>query len=581
MSPRAARPILVADLFCGAGGSSTGARQAIETLGRKMDLVCVNHWDRAIETHARMHPEARHYCQDVASARPIECVPEGRLDLLMASPTCTFHSRARGGRPTSDQQRMDPWHVVTWLTELRVDRVTIENVPEFVDWGPVDARNGKPVKSKKGQYFREWVATLERLGYRVEWKILNCADYGDATTRKRFFLMARHERLKGPKAIRWPAPTHTKEPVHDLLAPLQKWRAARECIDWGLKGRSIFGRKHALAPRTIQRIYAGAARFNWPEPFLVVLRQHMAARDIELPLPTVAANGGHIGIAQPVLISTRQHTGGPAPRSATAPLPTIVATDSRIAIAEPFMLGQHFDRRERSLREPMPAATTISRIGMVQPFVLSQASGGAPRAVADPLPTIVTGGERGSGTALITPYYGGGSGRTCKSTEEPLDTVTTLDRFGLVVPITNGSGGNRSRSIEQPLPTLTTAKRGELAFITASFGERDGQMPRVHDIDLPMPAICAAGSLRMAAAAPAGTGEGEGAGIEVDGQHYDILFRMLHWRELARAMSFSDADSDYEFAGTKTEITKQIGNAVPVRTARALVGAALYDMAAD
>jgi DNA (cytosine-5)-methyltransferase 1 len=112
------RKVLVADLFCGAGGSSTGARQAVEALGREMVLTCVNHWDRAIETHKRMHPEARHYCQDVASARPIECVPEGRLDLLMASPTCTYHSRARGGRPTSDQQRMDPWHVVTWLTEL-------------------------------------------------------------------------------------------------------------------------------------------------------------------------------------------------------------------------------------------------------------------------------------------------------------------------------------------------------------------------------------------------------------------------------------------------------------------------------
>jgi DNA (cytosine-5)-methyltransferase 1 len=142
------RKVLVADLFCGAGGSSTGARQAVEQLGREMVLTCVNHWDRAIETHKRMHPEARHYCQDVASARPIECVPEGRLDLLMASPTCTYHSRARGGRPTSDQQRMDPWHVVTWLTELRVKRLLIENVPEFVDWGPVGA-NGKPIKSRR------------------------------------------------------------------------------------------------------------------------------------------------------------------------------------------------------------------------------------------------------------------------------------------------------------------------------------------------------------------------------------------------------------------------------------------------
>jgi DNA (cytosine-5)-methyltransferase 1 len=403
--------------------------------------------------------------------------------------------------------------------------------------------------------------------------------------------------------LRWPEPTHAREPAHDLLAPLQKWRPARECIDWALKGKSIFGRRHALAARTIQRIYAGAVRFQWPEPFLVVLRQHMAARSIELPLPTIAANGGHIGIAQPVLIRSDAHGARKLrPRSAEEPVQTIVGSGG-IGIAEPFLIGQHFDRKERSIEEPVPAATTISRVGVVEPFifanrtnnvgkpldapmptnttttggglgivepfVLSQASGGSPRSVGEPFPTITTGGQqnRGEGTALITPYYGATQG--AKSVEQPLDTVTTLDRFGLVVPTTHAGGHGRARDVTQPLPTLTTAKRGELAFITASFGERDGQLPRVHDLELPMPTIPAQGSVRLAEAE-----EGEGE------QQYDILFRTLHWRELARAMSFSDDEQDYQFAGTKTEITKQIGNAVPVRTARALVAAALWDMAA-
>lgn len=532
------RKIKVADLFCGAGGSSTGARQAIEAMGREMDLVCVNHWDRAIETHKRMHPEARHYCQDVASARPIECVPGGHLDLLMASPTCTYHSRARGGRPTSDQQRMDPWHVVTWLTDLTVDRIIIENVPEFADWGPVDAKTGKPIKSKKGVYHAEWVATLDRIGFDYDWRFLNCADYGDATTRRRYFGMGRRRKGRKTAPARWPEPSHTKEPGHSLLAPLQKWRPARECIDWALKGRSIFGRKHPLAPRTIQRIYAGAVRFRWPEPFLVVLRNHMDARSIDAPLPTLAAKGTHM------------------------------------ALVQPFLIGQHFDRKERSINEPVPAATTIARVGMAEPFVLSQASGGAPRAVSSPFPTITTGGQRGEGTALISPYYGSGSGKTCKPVTQPLDTITVQDRFGLLVPVTNSNGGPIAREMSAPFPTLTTSKGGHLAFITASFGERDGQLPRIHDLEMPMPTIPAQGSVRMAQAGltPDVTTEGE--------PQYDILFRMLHWRELARAMSFSDTDSEYEFAGTKTEITKQIGNAVPVRTARALVGAALWDMAA-
>jgi DNA (cytosine-5)-methyltransferase 1 len=552
------RPLLIADLFCGAGGSSTGARKAIESLGRRMVLTCVNHWDRAIETHKRMHPDARHYCQDVASVRPIAVVPEGRLDLLMASPTCTYHSRARGGRPTSDQQRMDPWHVVTWLTELRVDRLIVENVPEFVDWGPIGA-DGKPLKSKRGQYFGEWIATIERLGYVIEWRILNCADFGDATTRRRFFLMARR---KG--SVRWPQATHTKDPAHNLLAPLQRWRPARECIDWALKGRSIFGRKHPLAPRTMQRIYAGAVRFNWPEPFLVVLRNNMLARSIDLPIPTISAGGGHVGLVTPVIVGVGGRAGQSAPVSVDQPIGTITAKGDR-GIVEPFLIGQHGERRERPVDEPVRTITSIDRQALVEPFILSQASGGAPRAVSDPLPTITTGGRQGEGTALLTPYYGAAT--SCKSVEEPIETITTKDRFGLIVPVTHAGGPGRVDSVESPVRTITTASRGELAFITASFGERDGQLPRIHDLEMPMPTIPATGSVRLAQA-------------EAGAEQYDIHFRMLHWRELARAMSFSDADSDYEFAGTKTEITKQIGNAVPVRTAAALVAAAFSDLEA-
>jgi DNA (cytosine-5)-methyltransferase 1 len=100
-------------------------------MGLKMELVCVNHWGVAIETHKKNHPEARHYVQDISTVRPHLMVPEGYLDLLMASPTCTHHSVARGGKPTSDQQRSDPWHIITWLTELRVKRLIIENVWEF------------------------------------------------------------------------------------------------------------------------------------------------------------------------------------------------------------------------------------------------------------------------------------------------------------------------------------------------------------------------------------------------------------------------------------------------------------------
>lgn len=469
---RTKKPKLVADLFCGAGGFSTGAQRALDELGMPMSLVCVNHWQRSIQTNQANHPSAVHFCQDLSSLRPIIAVPGGRLDLLMASPACTFHSRARGGKPTSDQQRMDPWHVVTWMTELRVVRLIVENVPEFQFWGPIDIRTGRPVKSRRSEYFSAWCNVIRGLGFKLEWRVLNCADYGDATTRERLFLIARSD----GKRLSWPQPSHSKTGNGDLFGGSQGWRPAREIIDWSLPGKSIYTRKKPLAPATIRRIYSGITRFGFPEPYIVVLRQHMAERSIDLPVPTIAANGGHIGLAQPVLVNL----------------------------------------------QPASAPT---------PFILSQASCGAPRPVSAPVPTITTGGAGGA-HALISPYYGGGSGLTCASAAEPLPTVTTKGRFGLVVPITHADGSNRARSLEQPLPTLTTANRGEQAFVQLDDG----------------------------------------------GQQWDILFRMLQPHELAAAMGFDRPGAErYAFAGNKTEITKQIGNAVPVGTATALVRAMMAE----
>jgi DNA (cytosine-5)-methyltransferase 1 len=582
------RKILVADLLCGAGGSSTGCARALSELGLDMDLVCVNHWDTAIETHKKNHPEARHYVQDIGTVRPHLLVPEGYLDLLMASPTCTHHSVARGGKPTSDQQRSDPWHIITWLTELRVKRIIIENVWEFTSWGPVNARTGKPIQSRKGEYFHTWIDTIKRLGFEPEWRKLNAADYGDATTRQRFILMARSDR----KRVHWPMPTHAKHVGGlELFPSLKPWRPARDIIDWSIKGRSIFDRKKPLAPKTLARIYAGAVKFGWPDPFLVVLRNHMAGQSVDGPLPTTAANGTHIGLAQPILIKQnfRRDT-----QSIDQPTPTITTV---ARVVEPFILNRHGDgyaeARAHSIDDPTPTANCdgggyivepmivnmkgqstatdieaplptqtshAAHIYVAEPFVLSRHGDGAPRSTDEPTPTQVAKHSH----CLISPYYGSGSGETCQSTEKPLPTVTSKGRFGMVVPVTHTDGSNRARDVENdPLSTLTTANRGELAFITAQFGEREGQAPRVHDVEQPTPAICATGHINL---------------IEATSQ-YDILFRMLEPHELAAAMGFDDEETAYEFAGTKTEKIKQIGNAVSVAKMKACVSTIMADAA--
>jgi DNA (cytosine-5)-methyltransferase 1 len=633
------RKILVADLLCGAGGSSTGCARALAELGLEMELVCVNHWGVAIETHRRNHPEARHYVQDIATVRPHLIVPEGYLDLLMASPTCTHHSVARGGKPTSDQQRSDPWHIVTWLTELRVKRMIIENVWEFIGWGPVDPRTGKPIKARKGEYFRAWINAIRALGFEPEWRKLNAADYGDATTRQRFILMARSDR----KSVSWPVPTHARRSADERLAlfpGVKPWRPAREIIDWNIKGKSIFNRKKPLAPKTLARIYAGAVKFGWPVPFLVVLRNHMNGQSVDGPLPTIAAGGTHIGIAQPIILNRNSAPRGECTQI-SEPAPT-VTTSGGGYLAEPVIMNGRKNNQPKAVgSDPIPTLDTKGGVWLAEPLVLSQQNSGAPRSADDPLPTITTGGagaDKREGCArpmlvepfilsrqacgaprstddpmctntaqhspvLIAPYYGSGSGETCSSGEDPLPSITTKDRFGMVVPITHTKGSNQARDVDDPMPTMTTAKggefaivmpvthagqhrprnvddeplqtvtgahRGELAVITAQHGERAGQAPRVHSVDEPVPTIAAQGHTDMA--------EGIVTAVR-DGERYDILFRMLEPHELAAAMGFTSDDQEYEFAGTKTEQIKQIGNAVSVAKMKACVGAIMADAA--
>ena len=272
--------------------------------------------------------------------------------------------------------------------------------------------------------------------------------------------------------------------------------------------------------------------------------------------------GTHIGLAEPFLLNRHGDNGAVRAHHIDQPVPTV---DCRGAgyLCEPFIANLAHtgadQSRCRTIAEPLQTlhAGGLSH-ALIESFIMSGQSGGSPRPLDDPMPGMT--GRLGS--ALIALYYGSGSGETCSSIDKPLPTVTTKARFGLVMPVTHGKGGNRVRDLEELLPTVTAAHRGELACIVAAWGERPGQTPRVHSVDEPTPTLCATGRIQLAVAEPVKSGG-----------TYDIRFRMLEPKELARAMGFSDAETAYEFAGNKTEITKQIGNAVPVNLAAALVGA--------
>lgn len=373
------------DLFCGAGGSSTGLASVCEEIGRRLDLTAVNHWPIAVETHSANHPGARHLCETLDGVDPRQLYEPGKLDLLLASPECTNHSRAKGGMPVNDQSRSTAWHVIRWADALRPRAILVENVQEFLRWGPIGS-SGRPLKSREGQTFYAWAGALGSLGYTVRWRVLNSADYGAATSRERLFVQA----VRGRQAIRWPEPTHAKATTKDLFGELPRWRGAKEVIDWGVKGKSIFTRKKPLKENTVRRIRAGLEKFGGEaaRPFLALL------------------DG----------------------------VPAVVPRD-HMALVEPMVLGQHGGAVARTISEPLPTVATVGAISFIVPTNYGERPGQSPRchAADAPLPTVVAGGvTHGLVQPYLVPYYGTGE---VDSVEDPARTVTTRDRLGLVQPV--------------------------------------------------------------------------------------------------------------------------------------------------
>ena len=311
--------IRIADLFCGAGGTSTGAAQAARNLGHAVELTAVNHWERAVATHEANHPDARHLCASVDSLNPRHLYPDGRLDILWASPECTHHSRARGGRPMNDQSRATAWCVTRWADALHPACIMVENVPEFAEWGPL-GDDGKPVTGQKGRTFYAWVETLRALGYTVDWRELCAADYGDPTTRTRLFVQA----VRAGRRIVWPEPTHV--PELDMFGK-PVWRsAASAVIDWTIPTPLIADRKRPLAPKTMARIREGLRRYGGG-PFVVAMEHGGRTVDAAAPLPTVTcAKGGAFAIVV-------EYYGNGQARPVTEPLPTVTCND-RFALVE-------------------------------------------------------------------------------------------------------------------------------------------------------------------------------------------------------------------------------------------------------
>lgn len=557
------KKILAADLFCGAGGASTGFIRACDEVGLDYELLAINHWTTAVKTHALNHPGVRHLCESIERVDPREQVPGGRLHVLLAGPECTHFSTARGGRPVNPQSRASAWHIAKWAQELYIDTILIENVPEFRTWGPVGA-DGRPLKSKRGETFKAFLGVLKSLGYRVDVKILNAADYGDPTTRQRLFIMAR----RGKHQIRWPDPTHSKSGTATLFGGRQRWTPARQVIDWSIKGKSIFHRKKPLRPATVARILAGLEKFGGEDlkPFLVVLRNHGAGRSLESPIPTLAANGQHIGLAQPCLVAMEH---GGRSLNIDSPLPTITtAKGGAFGIAEPFVISAGGPKcPARPVSEPLGTVLTRDHRGVVETFVLPQHGGGVLRPTTEPLPTVATKGAIGLAEPFLVPFYTERPNERharSRSVDDPLPTITATGsgKLGVVEPYLTkyNRTATGAYSVDEPIDTLSTRDRYGLVepFI---FANRTHNAPK--SLDEPIPSLCTADHIALVQPV-------------INGMALDIHFRMLQPHELAAAMSFPKT---YRFTGTREEVVKQIGNSWAGELSKALCKAAVRDFA--
>ncbi|HAT2381741.1 TPA: DNA cytosine methyltransferase [Aeromonas hydrophila] len=465
---------IVVDNFAGGGGASTGIEMA---LGRSPEIA-INHDPDAISMHTVNHPGTEHYCESVWDIVPRDVVAGRPVGLVWLSPDCKHFSKAKGSTPVSKKIRGLAWVTLRWAATVRPRVIMLENVEEFQTWGPllIDSDgNARPDPAKKGRTFNSFINALRRQGYKVEWRELRACDYGTPTIRKRLFLIARRDGAP----IVWPKPTHGDPASAEVKAgKLLPWPTAADVIDWSIPCPSIFERKRPLAENTLRRIAKGLDRFviNAAEPFIVKCN-HTSTRTvydcfrgqgINEPLQTVTATpgfavvqptlapfitefanasnqrnmpadeplrticaqvkGGHFALVAPVI--ARQF-GNSVGQSVEDPLGTVMAKADKSQLVTAFLAKHYTGVVGAELTQPLPTVTTVDHNSLVTSHLVKlrgTCQHGQP--VTEPMPTVTAGGLHiGEVRAFLLKYYGTDSTIPCS---EPLHTVTTRDRFGLV-----------------------------------------------------------------------------------------------------------------------------------------------------
>lgn len=470
---------LIVDNFAGGGGASTGIEMAT---GYSVDIA-INHDPEAIKMHKANHPGTKHYCESVWDVDPVKACKGHPVGLAWFSPDCKHFSKAKGGKPKDKTIRGLAWVACRWAGKVRPRVIMLENVEEFKTWGPLN-RSHHPIKEKQGVTFRRFIDQLEALGYAVEFRELTAADYGAPTMRKRFFMIARCD----GRPIVWPEPTHAPADSEAVKAGLlQPYVGAYTQIDFSRPCPSIFDTAEEikekygiravrpLAPKTMERIARGLKKFviDNAEPFIVQVNHSGAKSDycnsMDDPLRVITSKHG-FGIVEPYLtpyisVNRENHFGS----AMEEPIHTVTGSNQHMLMT-PTLIQYHSETTEGEVRgqtieDPIMTVDGSNRYGLVTSFLHKYYDGGykgAGDSVSNPLPTVtavdhnsvvtanliqmnnhcdgrdimqpiptITAGDGhfGEVRAFLVKYYGQGTGQ---EVTEPLDTIPTHDRFGLV-----------------------------------------------------------------------------------------------------------------------------------------------------
>ena len=592
------------DLFCGAGGTSTGVEQANIGGGSIAKVIaCVNHDKNAIASHMANHPYALHFTEDMRTLDLAPIVnlikkikfrnPNARF-VLWASLECTNFSKAKGGQARDPDSRTLADHLFRYIDDINPDLIQIENVEEFMCWGDLD-QNGKPVSKDKGRLYLRWVNKVKKYGYKFDHRILNAADFGAYTSRRRFF----GQFAKKDMPIVWPEPTHCKEGSQTLFGELKKWKPVKDVLNLEDEGTSIFKRKKPLSPKTFERVYAGLIRHvaggkdKWLLKYNSVNGQtgkHVPP-SIEEPCPTISCQG-RLGIVRTHFLS-KYFSGHPESKNIpiTGPAHTIKCKDNHSLVSTRFLCSYNFKDTAKDIQAPCPTLLTKDRLSLVTPFIINYYSGGGQHSdINHPAPAILAIPKQRLVSCQFMDQQFGQSKPV--GADRPLVAITANPKYNLVSCrpwVMNTNFNNVGSGVNEPAPVITANRKWHYLmnpqFASSGSSIDNPCFTLIARMDKRPPHLVSPKTVSNLDAVPDFVKMDDAGNIYIEiyetdipiivkikefmamYQIVDIMMRMLKIPELKRIMGFPE---NYKLIGTQAEQKKYIGNAVEVGMAKAL-----------